>query len=93
MRLPWWLSGKECSCQCRRHGFGPWSGKILWKRKWQSTPVFLPGKPHGQGILMSYSPWGGTEFNKTLQLNNNMSIDGETKGKGMINRKSETSQF
>ena len=42
---------------------------------------------------MSYSPWGGKEFNKTLQLNNDMSIDGETKGKGMINRKSETSQF
>ena len=26
--LPWWLSGKESACQCRRHGFGPWSGKI-----------------------------------------------------------------
>ena len=25
--LPWWLSGKEPSCQCRTHGFGPWSGK------------------------------------------------------------------
>ena len=26
--LPWWLSGKEFTCQCRRHGFDPWSGKI-----------------------------------------------------------------
>ena len=26
--LPWWLSGKESACQCRRHGFKPWSGKI-----------------------------------------------------------------
>ena len=26
--LPWWLSGKESACQCRRHGFSPWSGKI-----------------------------------------------------------------
>ena len=26
--LPWWLSGKESTCQCRRHGFNPWSGKI-----------------------------------------------------------------
>ena len=26
--LPWWLSGKESACQCRRHGFTPWSGKI-----------------------------------------------------------------
>ena len=27
-------------------------------RKWQSTPVFLPGKSHGQGSLVGYSPWG-----------------------------------
>ena len=27
--LPWWLSGKESPCQCRRHGFNPWSSKIL----------------------------------------------------------------
>ena len=26
--LPWWLSGKESSCQGRRHGFDPWSGEI-----------------------------------------------------------------
>ena len=26
--LPWWLSGKEFACQCRRHGFDPWVGKI-----------------------------------------------------------------
>ena len=26
--LPWWLSGKESACQCRRHGFNPWSEKI-----------------------------------------------------------------
>ena len=26
--LPWWVSGKESTCQYRRHGFGPWSGKI-----------------------------------------------------------------
>ena len=26
--LPWWLSGKESACQCRRHRFNPWSGKI-----------------------------------------------------------------
>ena len=27
-KLPWWLSGKECSCQCRGHRFNPWSRKI-----------------------------------------------------------------
>ena len=26
--LSWWLSGKEFPCQCRRHGFNPWVGKI-----------------------------------------------------------------
>ena len=31
--------------------FDPWVGKIPWRRKWQSTPVFLPGKPHGQKSL------------------------------------------
>ena len=32
----------------RGWGFGPWVGKIPWNRKWQATPVFLPGKFHGQ---------------------------------------------
>ena len=36
-----WLSGKEPSCQCKRHGFDPWSGKISWKRKWQPTLGFF----------------------------------------------------
>ena len=48
--------GKEPACQCRGHGFDPWIGKILWRR-WQSTPVFLPGKSHGQRSLEGYSPW------------------------------------
>ena len=34
-------------------------------RKWQSTPVFLPGKTHGQLSLVGYSPWGHTEFDTT----------------------------
>ena len=29
-RLPWWLSAKEPPCQCRRHSFNPWVGKIPW---------------------------------------------------------------
>ena len=53
-----WLSGKEPACQCRRHGFNPWVGKIPWRRKWQPTPVFLSGKSHGQRSLMDYSSWG-----------------------------------
>ena len=31
--------------------------KIPWRRKWQPTPVFLPGKSHGQRSLVGYSPW------------------------------------
>jgi len=38
------------------------------KRKWQPTPVFLPGKPHGQRSLRGYSPWGHKELVKTEQL-------------------------
>ena len=52
------LSGKESACQCRRLGFNPWVKKIPWRRKWQSTPVFSPGKSHGQRSLVGCSPWG-----------------------------------
>ena len=34
------------------------AGKVLWNRTWQPTPVFLPGKPHGQRSLTGYSPRG-----------------------------------
>ena len=54
----WWISGKELACQFRRHGFDPWLGKIPWRRKWKSIPVFLPGKSHGQRSLAGCSPWG-----------------------------------
>jgi len=37
-------------------GFDPWIGKILRRRKWQPTPIFLPGKFHGQRNLVGYSP-------------------------------------
>ena len=53
-------SGKEPACQCRRckrHRFDPWVREILWKRKWQPIPVFLPGESHGQSNLMGYSAW------------------------------------
>ena len=52
--FPRWLSGKESTCQCRRHGFDPWVQKILCGRKWQPVPVFLPGKAHGQRSLVGY---------------------------------------
>ena len=55
-RLPRWLSGKESTCRCRRHRFDPWVRKIPRRRK--LTPIFLPGKFHGQRSLVTYSPWG-----------------------------------
>ena len=42
--------------------------KIPWRRKWQSIPVLLPGKPHGQRSLVGYSPWGRKELDTTEWL-------------------------
>ena len=53
--LPWWL-GKEFACQCRRCGFYPWIRNGHWGRKWQPTPVFLPGESHRQRSLLGCSP-------------------------------------
>ena len=51
-------SGKELACQSRRRGFNPWVRKIPWRRKWQPTPVFLPGKSQGQKSLGGLQPMG-----------------------------------
>ena len=60
--LPWWLPlflpGKESTCQCRRCRFHLCVRKIPWSRKWQPTPVFLPGKPHELRSLVRWSLWG-----------------------------------
>ena len=58
IRLPWWLTGEEFACQWGRSRFNPWVRKMPWRRKWESTPVFLHGKSHGQRSLASCSPWG-----------------------------------
>ena len=67
-----WTSGsgvKNPICQCRRHGFNPRVRKIPWRRKWHPTPVFLPGKSHGQRSLVGYRPWGLKESDTTHWLN------------------------
>ena len=46
----------------------PWVGKICWRRKWQLTPVSLPGKSHEQKSLVCCSPWGLKESDMTEQL-------------------------
>ena len=56
MGFPGGASAKEPACQCRRHkrcGFDPWLGRSPWRRPWQLTPVFLPGKLHGQRRLQA----------------------------------------
>ena len=66
-RLPKWCSGRGSSCQWQRHkrrGFDPWVGKI-WSRKWQSAPVFVPRKSHGQRSLRGYRQWGHKEVDTT----------------------------
>ena len=44
------------------------SHPFFWRRKWQPTPVFLPGEPHGQRNLAGYSLWGRKELDTTEQL-------------------------
>ena len=52
----------------KRQGLDPWVRKIPGKKKWQPTPVFLPGKIQGQRSLAGYSPWGYKELGTTEQL-------------------------
>ena len=50
--LPDRASDKEPTYQCRRHKrleVDAWVKKIPWRRKWQLTPVFLPGESHDRG--------------------------------------------
>ena len=51
-----WLEGLGCV------------GKIPWRKKWQPTPVLLPGKFHGWRNLVGYSPWDCKELDTTERL-------------------------
>ena len=69
--LPRWHSGREPTCQSRRHkkcGFNPWVKEIPWRKKWQPTWIFLPVKSHGWESMADYSSWGCKESDKTEQL-------------------------
>ena len=72
MKIYWtparWHSGKETHTDARdsRHmDLIPWVRKIPWRRKWQPTPVFLPGESHGQKSPVGYSPRGQKELDAT----------------------------
>ena len=51
--------------ETKRCGFSLWVRKTAWRRKWHPTPVFLPGKFHGQRSLEACSPWGCKELDMT----------------------------
>ena len=66
--FPGGSDGKSICLQSGRPGFNPWVGQIPWRRKWQPTPVLLPGKSHGQRSLAGCSPWGCKESDMTERL-------------------------
>ena len=76
MGFPASASGKESASQCRIHKrqqFDPLIRKI-WRKKWQCTPVFLPGKSHGKRSLAGYSPWGHKESDTAEHLSHNPQV-------------------
>ena len=62
--------------------FDPWVEKIPWRRKWHSTPVFLPGKSHGRRSLVGCSPWGCEESDVTDRLHFHFSLSCTGEGNG-----------
>ena len=66
--FPGGSDGKSVCLQCGRPGFDPWVRKIPWRRKWQPTPVLLPGKSHGWRNLVGYNPWGHKGLDTTERL-------------------------
>ena len=66
--LPRWPSGKNLPASTAAAGrpeFDPWVRKIPWRRKWQPTPVFLPGESRGQRNLAGCILWGCSELDMT----------------------------
>ena len=80
MGFPGGASDEEPACQCRRCKrcwFSPCIGNIPWRKAWQPTPVFLPGEPHGQRSLVSYSPWGFEESDSAEHIAHGMARNGD----------------
>ena len=55
-------------------GFDLWVGTIPWRRKWQPTPVLLPGEFYGQKSLAGYSPQGRKTVGHDLATNNSNNL-------------------
>ena len=81
---PWWL---RICLQFKRAEFNPWVGKIPWRRKWQPTLVFWPGKSDGQRSLAGYSPGGckGSDVTKvTEHTGNAQKVSGCVAGHSLV---------
>ena len=66
-RFPGGSDGNESAYIEGDSGSIPGLGRSPWRREWQSTPVFLPGKFHGQRSLVGYSPRGRKESDTSEQ--------------------------
>ena len=66
--FPGGSDGKSVCLQSGKPGFNSWVRKNPWRRKWQPTPVLLPGKFHGWRSLVGYSPLGCKESDMTVWL-------------------------
>ena len=60
--------GKESACNGGDLGSIPRLGRFPWRREWLPTPVFLPGKSHGQRSLAGYGPWVAKSRTRMKQL-------------------------
>jgi len=58
-----------------RDSFDPWVGNIPWRKKWQPTPGYLPGKSHGQRSLAGYGPWNRKRVRHDLATTTTKSLD------------------
>ena len=76
--LPGGSDGKASVYNAGDPGSPPGVGRFPWRRKWQSTPVLLPGKPHGQWSLIGYSPWGHKESDTTERLHSQHLVESVT---------------
>ena len=65
------LVAHEPTCQCRRCVFDPWIGHFPWRRRWQPTPAFLPGKSHGKRSWWAMVHGVTKELDMVYWLNNN----------------------
>ena len=77
--------GSDICLKCGKPRFDPWIGKISWRRRWQPTPVLLPGKFHEWRSLVGYSPWGRKESDTTMQLHFTFTLGFPTYSKSPTN--------